>query len=657
MCGIAGILAFPGGDRPMAAEVEAMVRRIQHRGPDGQGLYKDTFACLGHARLSIIDLSGGAQPLANEDRTIWVTFNGEIFNYIELRRHLKKRGHVFSTQSDTEVIVHLYEEYGLDFPSHLNGQFAIALWDSVRGRLVLTRDQAGIRPLFFYSGCQRLYFGSEVKAIFACPEVPRSLNLAGVAQIFTYWGAPGADTVFQAIESVAPGCTVVFDKHGARYDRRYWDWDFPPHSAVDTRSFQDCLEGLDQVLKSAIARQARSDVPVGAYISGGLDSAMIISYLARALPGPIPTFSLRFADREFDEGPYQKAVVQKFGTVHTEVTASTSEIGRAFPQAVWHAESPLLRTAPVPMMLLAQCVRAHGIKVVLTGEGADETLAGYDLFREARVRRFWARVPESRMRPALLSRLYPYLSASPAASAAYAQRFFGQGLESAKRPGFGHWPRWQTTRRAMQFLNPDLRASLEFDYKAAAEALLPHGHERWNVLSVDQYIEAHTLLSGYLLSSQGDRMALAHSVETRVPFLDLKVMEYANRLPARYKLMGLKEKYILKALGRGRIPDVVCARPKQPYRAPDSQSFFHKGVPDPHVASAFEKKRLLEVGYFDAESACKLFDKCRLGKAIGFADNMAFVGIYSTMLVHEQFVEGQGVESGVRDALPKARVG
>ncbi|MHB8254063.1 MAG: asparagine synthase (glutamine-hydrolyzing) [Acidiferrobacter sp.] len=657
MCGIAGIVAFRGGARPTTPEVAGMICRIHHRGPDGQGFYSDHSACFGHARLSIIDIAGGAQPLANEDRTVWVTFNGEIFNYVELRRHLKKQGHAFSTQSDTEVIVHLYEEYGEDFPSHLNGQFAIALWDTVRKRLVLTRDPTGIRPLFIHRSRNRLYFGSEVKAIFACPEVPRSLHLPGVAQVLTYWGAPGTDTVFTGIESIGPGCTAVFDGDGLRRDLRYWDWRFPAQSSPDARSFQECLEGLDEALLMAVTRQVRSDVPVGAYISGGLDSAMIVAYMARILDAPLPTFSLRFADQEFDEGPYQKAVVQRFGTSHTEVMVSAGAIGRAFPQAVWHAESPILRTAPVPMMLLAQSVRAHGIKVVLTGEGADETLAGYDLFREARVRRFWARVPHSRMRPALLARLYPYLSASPAASAAYAQRFFGQELDCATRPGFGHWPRWQTSRRAMQFLNPDVRASLEFDYKAAAAALLPEGHETWDALCVDQYIEARTLLSGYILSSQGDRVALAHSVETRVPFLDLKVIEYANRLPARYKLMGLKEKYILKALGRGRIPDSVCERPKQPYRAPDSQSFFHKGVPDPGVAAAFEKKRLLEVGYFDAESACKLFDKCRRGKAIGFADNMAFVGIYSTMLLHEQFVEGRGVELGLSSELPEARVG
>lgn len=657
MCGIAGIVAFNDGERPAAREVEGMIRRIHHRGPDGQGFYIDGPACLGHARLSIIDLASGAQPLANEDRTVWVTFNGEIFNYLELRRHLQKRGHAFSTRSDTEVIVHLYEEYGDDFPQHLNGQFAIALWDAKRHRLVLARDRVGIRPLFFVKQQRRLYFASEVKAIFACPEVPRALNVQGIGRVFTYWSALGAETVFAGVETVAPGCTVSFDARGRRTDKRYWDWQFPDRQALDGRSFQECLEGLDEVLLGSVQRQVRSDVPVGAYISGGIDSAMIVAYMARVLPGPLPTFSLRFADQEFDEGPYQRSVVEKFGTDHTEVTVGASDIGRAFESAVWHAESPMLRTAPVPMMLLAQSVRAHGIKVVLTGEGADETLAGYDIFREASIRRFWARLPESRMRPALLARLYPYLKASPAASAAYAQKFFGQELGSPERPGFGHWPRWHTTRRTLQFLNPDLRATIEFDYKATAEALLPDGHDKWHKLSTDQYLEAHTLLSGYLLNSQGDRPALAHGVETRVPFLDLKMLEYTNGLPSRFKLMGLKEKYILKALGRGKIPESICQRPKQPYRAPDSQSFFHKGVPSEQVAQAFDKKRLKEVGYFDAESACKLFDKCRRGKAIGFADNMAFVGIYSTLIVHEQFVEGCGENPASERSMPHAMVG
>ncbi len=634
-----------------------MVGRIRHRGPDGQGCYEDGRCCLGHARLSIIDIAGGAQPLANEDRSVWVTFNGEIFNYIELTRFLKKRGHTFSTHSDTEVIVHLYEEYGENFARHLNGQFAIALWDTRQRKLLLVRDRVGIRPLFFHRGRDRIYFGSEVKALFGCPEIPRDLDWRGVARVFTYWGTPAPDTVFVGVESVAPGSVVTFAEDGRQTHRQYWDWEFPDRQNHDPRDFGECLAGLDETLRAAVARQVRSNVPVGAYISGGIDSAMIVSYMAGILDAPLPTFSLRFADQEFDEGAYQKAVAARFATHHTEITVTTADIGQAFARAVWHAESPILRTAPVPMMLLSQRVREAGIKVVLTGEGADEILAGYDIFREARVRRFWARHPASRMRPALLGRLYPYLNANPAASQAYAQKFFGQDLDFADHPGFGHWPRWQTTRRALQFLHPDIRVEVGFDYKQEGGARLPSCHESWDMLSVDQYVEARTLLSGYLLSAQGDRVALANSVETRVPFLDNKVVQYANDLPARYKLMGLQEKYILKRLGRGRIPDAVCDRPKQPYRAPDSASFFHRGVADEGVARAFEKRRLLEVGYFDVESAGKLFDKCRRGRAIGFADNMAFVGIYSTMLLHEQFVERDGSEYCAPDALPKVVAG
>ena len=657
MCGIAGIVGFAGGKPPAAREVDAMVQRIRHRGPDGEGRYLDNHCCLGHTRLSIIDVAGGRQPLANEDHSVWVTFNGEIFNYIELRRLLKKRGHAFSTHSDTEVIVHLYEEYGEDFPRHLNGQFAIALWDKKRQRLILTRDRVGIRPLFFHCGGGRLYFASEVKALFACPEIPRALDWNGVARVFTYWGVPEPGSVFAGVQSVRPGCVVTFSADGHQRQHRYWDWTFAPRMAPDERSFEECLAGLDETLRAAVARQVRSDVPVGAYVSGGIDSAMIVAYMTRILDAPPPTFSLRFADPSFDEGVYQRAVAEHYGTCHTEITVTTGDIGQAFARAVWHAESPMLRTAPVPMMLLSRHVREAGIKVVLTGEGADETLAGYDIFREARVRRFWARLPQSRGRPALLGRLYPYLNTHPAACAAYAQKFFGRDLEHAGYPGFGHWPRWQTTRRSLQFLHPDLRAAINFDYVEEGRALLPPDHATWDALCVDQCIEARTLLSGYILSSQGDRVALASGVETRVPFLDTKVIEFANRLPSRYKLMGLKEKYILKRLGRGRIPDSVRIRSKQPYRAPDSASFFHKGIPDENVARAFDKKRLLEVGYFDAEAVCKLFNKCRLGKAIGFADNMAFVGIYSTILLHEQFVERNAFEPCVVDELPNVLTG
>ncbi|MDA8361461.1 MAG: asparagine synthase (glutamine-hydrolyzing) [Gammaproteobacteria bacterium] len=652
MCGIAGIVSTRQGRPPRQEEVEAMVGCLRHRGPDGSGVYVDETAALGHARLSIIDLAGGAQPLANEDRSVWVTFNGEIFNYIELKRMLRGLGHKFATNSDTEVIVHLYEEYGVDFVAHLNGQFAIGLWDARERCLVLARDRVGIRPLFFSVTGGRVYFASEIKALLVCPGVPRAADPVALTEIFTYWAPLDERTGFAGIRSLQAGHVAIFSADGRERQGRYWDWTFPSRSCSDRRTFAECMSGLDDVLMRSVQYQTRADVPIGAYVSGGLDSAMILAYLRRFHEDSIRTFSLRFSQAEFDEGRYQRDIITRFGTDHTEVVVGPHDIADHFATAVAHAELPILRTAPVPMMLLAAAVRKAGIKVVMTGEGADETFAGYDLFREARVRRFWARQPHSRMRPALLARLYPYLQDSPVAADAYAQRFFGQDLWGHGVPGFGHWPRWQTTRRLINYLSPDLRQAAREDYRGPPVARLPEGHASWAPLSLDQYVEAHTLLSGYLLSSQGDRMALAHGVETRVPFLDHRVVEYANGLPGRYKLMGLREKCILKELGRRMLPASICDRAKQPYRAPDSSSFFHNGKAHPRVADAFDRSNLLEVGYFDVEAVAKLFDKCRRGRAIGFSDNMAFVGIYSTLLWHARFIDG----AGVRDAVESEAV-
>ncbi|MDA8389463.1 MAG: asparagine synthase C-terminal domain-containing protein, partial [Gammaproteobacteria bacterium] len=476
----------------------------------------------------------------------------------------------------------------------------------------------------------------------------------GLTEIFTYWAPLDERTAFAGIRSLRPGHVAIFSAGGHERQMLYWDWAFPPRSCHDRRTFGECLSGLDDVLMRSVQHQTRADVPVGAYISGGLDSAMILAYLRRFQQGPISTFSLRFDRPEFDEGGYQQKIVRRFGTDHTEVVIGPTDIADHFAAAVAHAELPFLRTAPVPMMLLAAAVRKAGLKVVMTGEGADETLAGYDLFREARVRRFWARQPDSTMRPALLARLYPYLQDSPATTGAYARRFFGQDLSGHATPGFGHWPRWHTTRRMISYLSADLREAAESNYRAAPVAHLPPGHASWTPLSLDQYVEAHTLLTGYLLSSQGDRMALAHGVETRVPFLDHRVIEYANGLPGRYKLMGLREKFILKELGRRMVPAAICDRAKQPYRAPDSSSFFRNGEADPRVAAAFEKRKLLEVGYFEVEPVVKLFEKCRRGQAIGFADNMAFVGIYSTLLWHERFMQHAGACTQAEPAAAQA---
>ncbi len=614
-----------------------MITRLHHRGPDGYGYYHDEHAGLAHARLSIIDLEGGDQPIHNEDGSIQVVFNGEIFNYIELRRQLEPLGHRFYTRSDTEVIVHLYEQYGDRFVEHLNGQFAIALWDKAKRRLVLARDRTGIRPLFYSITGDRLFFASEVKALFAHPALRRGLDIEALGEIFTYWAPLPSHCIFEGIEALPPGHLMTVEE--GRLDvRRYWDWEFP-NEIPERGSADELAEELRELLIDSVRLRLRSDVPVGAYLSGGLDSSVTTSLIKHYTDVPLRTFSISFEDDEFDESGFQKELVDYLGTHHSHVLCRKSDICELFPRVIWHTESPILRTAPTPLMILSAKVRSEGYKVVLTGEGADEVLGGYDLFKEAKIRRFWARFPDSRMRPMILDRLYPYLKNSPIAARTYAQHFFKQGMELSHKPYFGHTSRWITTRRSWQFFSSEVKAALR-DHQSydALEKMLPEAIESWKPLNRDQYVEAHTLMSGYLLSSQGDRVAMANSIEGRFPFLDHRVIEFANRLPLRYKIMGLNEKYLLKRAMKGIIPESIRSRSKQPYRAPDSQSFFDNGKPAEYVGYLLGEERIRQAGYFDSQAVGRLMNKCSKGRAIGFADNMAFTGILSTMLLDEMYI-------------------
>ncbi len=636
MCGIAGILDWRKAPDP--AEVRAMTQRLHHRGPDASGMHHEGPVALGHARLSIIDLEGGAQPMANAERSLWLTFNGEIFNHVELRRSLEQRGRRFATRSDTEVILHAYAEYGDACVDHLNGQFAFALWDARRQRLLLARDRVGIRPLFLTHMNGRLAFASEVKALFALPDVPRQLDMQALGEIFTTWAPLPPHAAFAGVHSLGPGECMAVDAQGSR-TWRYWDWSFPTETTEPYASADEAAEALRELLVDCVRLQLRADVPVGAYLSGGLDSSVITTLIHHHTSTPLRTFSLTFDDAEFDESAEQRLLVQHLGCEHSTLRCSRADIAAAFPQAVFHAESPILRTAPAPLMLLAEHVRASGYKVVLTGEGADEVFGGYDLFKEARVRRFMARQPQSTWRGALLDRLYPYLQHSPAAGRALAQRFFADGAEHLGEPGFGHLPRWTTTQRTWQFFSPAVREQLrDWNPLHAIAAQVPPAFASWQPLQQDQYMEAHTLMSGYLLNSQGDRMAMAHSIEGRFPFLDHRLIAFANRLPPRYKLMGLTEKWLLKRTMRGLLPETIRTRTKQPYRAPDSQSFFEQGKAVDYAAELMSPSAIADAGYFDPAAVSKLFAKCRAGRAIGFADNMAFVGVLSTMLLHQQYV-------------------
>lgn len=617
-----------------------MVQALHHRGPDGQGVWTDGAIGLGHARLAIIDLAGGAQPMGNEDGRIQVVFNGEIFNYLELREQLLKQGHQFSTASDTEVLVHLYEQHGDSFVDYLNGQFAIALWDGRSQRLVLARDRVGIRPLYYAWAQGRLAFASEVKALFALPEVPRRLDPAGLASMFSLWSVLPPGSVFEGVQTLAPGHLMTVDATGSRLDR-YWDWPFAATLDSPARAWSDerWADELRTLLADAVRLQLRADVPVGAYLSGGLDSSIITTLIRQDARSTLRSFSLTFEDREFDEREHQQALVAHLGTQHSAIQATRADIAAAFPRMVRHAESPVVRTAPVPMMLLADSVRRAGYKVVLTGEGADEAFGGYDIFKEAAIRRFVARAPGSRWRGALMQRLYPYLAHSPAAGRAMTQAYFGTGLDQVHTPSFAHGMRIATTQRTLAFLRPEWRdRTAAFDAEAALAAWAPPDLVRWPALARDQYMEAHTLMSGYLLSSQGDRMAMAASIEARFPFLDHRVLEFACRVPARLKLCGLHEKVLLRRAFAADLLPSIGQRTKQPYRAPDSACFFDKGELREETADLLSPASVDDAGLFDAQSVTRLVEKCRAGRAIGFGDNMAFVGIVSTMHLHRQFV-------------------
>ena len=656
MCGIAGIVSLREGLEPPGLEpVTAMVGALRHRGPDEAGVFRDERAALGHARLSIIDVATGQQPLSNEDGTLWIVFNGEIFNYLELREELLALGHRFRTKSDTEVIARAYEAWGEAAFERFNGQWAVALWDSRERRLVLARDPFGVRPLYFCEHAGRLYFASEVKAIFAAdPGVPRAIDPVGLEQVFTFWTTVPPQGIFQGVIELEPGCVRTYSKGTVR-QHRSWEPRYPVEGEGEfRRSLDEAAEAVRAGLEKATSlRMLRADVPVGSYLSGGLDSSLVAALGLKAKGSRFSTFSLRFEDAEYDETSFQRLMAAHIGSDHHEVVVSRRDIAEVFPDVVTHTERPILRTAPAPLFLLSRLVRDSGFKVVLTGEGADEMFAGYDLFREAKVRRFWARQPGSKRRPLLLERLYPYLERSPVAQRAMMRQFFGRNLSAWRSPGFGHQMRWAGTSALRRLFAPEVRAAIGAR-NVVAELVrgLPAEFGKWTPLAQDQHVEIVTLLSGYLLSSQGDRMLMANSVEGRFPFLDLELARLADSLPPAYKLRVLDEKHVLKRLGAGLVPAEILERKKQPYRAPDALSFAAPGTPD-WAHDVGSEAAIADAGVFEAAPARALLEKCFSGGGGGQfsnADNMAAVGILSTQLLHHSFVRRRPV-SGPRPLL------
>lgn len=649
MCGIAGILNN-STSRPIVDDkiLKGMIGVLRHRGPDGFGFYLDSSVGLAHSRLSIIDLNGGWQPMCNEDETVWITFNGEIFNYLEIRNDLIRKGHSFKTSSDTETIIHLYEEYGCNCLKYLNGQFAFAIWDRMNKRLFLARDRMGIRPLYFARTHDGFCFASEIKSLFVHPGIPRSIDPQGVDQIFSLWTTVPPRTSFNGISELPPGHYLEI-KDGNESLVRYWDVSF--NGVEEGRSENEWAERVRDSLVNSIRLQLRSDVPVGAYLSGGLDSSIVAALVKNFTGSSLRTFSVAFEDKEFDESIQQKEMVGYLGTDHSVITCSSREIGKSFRDVIWHTEQPILRTAPVPLFLLSRLVRESGIKVVLTGEGADEIFAGYDIFKEAKIRQFWARVPDSRSRPLLLQRLYPYLSNSPSKLGAYTEKFFDPLPSTVNDPFYAHYPRWKTTSAVKLFYSDEMKGAVKGnDPVSDLNKTLSDGSHQWDYMSKAQYVEMKTLLAGYLLSSQGDRVAMANSIEGRFPFLDHEVVELCTQIPPHLKMKGLTEKYILRESMKDLLPEQIGTRTKQPYRAPDASSFFYRGnATSGYVEELMSPEYVKSAGYFNPASVGKLLDKARHGNITTFKDNMSFVGILSTQLLHHLFIEKFDSVSPVMD--------
>lgn len=645
MCGIAGICQLYG-DNPVSVDsVWCMIRMLTHRGPDESGIYIDDRIGMGNARLSIIDIENGTQPIHNENKTLWIVFNGEIYNYRQLRLALQNEGHHFYTASDTEVVLHLFENEGPACVSRLNGQFAIAIWDTLNRSLFLARDRAGIRPLHYTVQNGAFYFASEIKSLFAANDIDRAIDPIALDQVFTFWTTLPRHTIFKDIHELEPGHYLTVSE-GNMQTRQYWD--FPLHCREEYLDLapEAICEHVKSLIRDAVKIRLIADVPVGSYLSGGLDSSGISAMIAGHFNENLETYGLRFEEEAFDESPHQTHMAEFLGVNHHELYVRNSDIAKQFEKVVWHCEKPILRTAPVPMYLLSKSVSENRMKVVLTGEGADEVFGGYDIFKEALIRHFWARQPDSAMRAQLLTRIYPDIFKNPALKKSLIA-FFRQGLEFFDDPLFSHMIRWNNTARIKNFFSADTREQIgNYNSIDILRHMLPSKFLQCGILTKAQYLESKLFLSNYLLSSQGDRPAAANAVESRMPFLDHRIIEFMSRVPPAWKILGLNEKHLLKKVFSDLLPQRIVSRRKTPYRAPIFHSLI-SGNGNPLCHDLLGRQAIEQAGYFSADKVARLVQKTGAAKTISEVDGMALAGIFSTQLIHRLYVENFPRVSGV----------
>jgi asparagine synthase (glutamine-hydrolysing) len=652
MCGIAGVVDLRGS-RPLPRHVvEAMAQAIVHRGPDEDGFLEQPGLALASRRLSIIGLADGRQPIANEDGSISVVFNGELFDYPERRAELESRGHHFATHCDTELIPHLWEEHGEATFERLRGQFAAALWDQRRRRLYLARDRFGICPLYWTrqttdSG-DWLLFASEIKALLASGLVPAQPDLRGLDHAFTFFSLPGPRTAFAGISALLPGhyLRIQLTDEGPStkpvVDRVYWEMDFPDQGHEDSgRDPQRVVEVFEEILRAAVARRLRADVPVVSYLSGGVDSSIVVAMASRLQGQAIPTFTIRIEDPALDETSEADLVQRHIGNragpgAHTVLSCGAAEVLKSYPQLVQVAESPVIDTSCVALLRLAEEVHRQGYKVALTGEGADEWLAGYPWYKVHKLLGFLDLIPGLPLSPSV-RRSYLWLTGAPRFPWSVVRRIRETagganawleiyGLMSLSRP---------------RFYSPQMRETLA-GYTAYEDLDLNlERMSRWHPLNRSIYLGARVHLPGLLLNAKGDRVAMHSSVETRYPFLDETVFDYLARLHPRWKLRGFRDKLLLRRLAERWLPRQIAWRRKAMFRAPFDS--FHGGDQPAFIEQLVSEESLRKTGYFDSAAVRtwrEAFRGLRQGSSHRTALEMGLSGVISTQLWHHVFIDG-----------------
>jgi len=604
MCGICGI-AWSDPKRPVSAEtLKRMSDSLRHRGPDSEGFLAAPGIGFGFRRLSIVDLKTGDQPISNEDGSVTVICNGEIYNHIELRQRLVAMGHRFATASDVEVIVHLYEEHGLDFVSHLRGMFGLALWDAQRRRLVLARDRLGIKPLHYAITADGLFFGSEQKAILASGAVEPHADLQSLRQLLSYGRIVAPRTVVTGIRRLPAGHMMTWT--GGRIDiRQYWDAIFPARDDYDrSATEQDWAEGLRDKLSESVKIHLRSDVPLGAWLSAGIDSSAVTALMSRLVPPPVQTFTLRFEDPAFDELRNQKGLddYPDYGLAGHRIVCRHADMHR-LPKAIWHAEDTLLGGVEIGRLMVAQATAAH-VKVVLTGEGSDEIFGGYPWYPTMRLLEPIFLLPQAARRMiagvSAIRRRWPGAAATIAGPREMNFERFSRSITHLRGQAGGS-----------EVLAPEVIAELDRQGDGTADsAPPPAGFESWHPFARMQYLDLkHRMGDGVVLGL--DRASMAYSVEARVPFLDHELVEYCARIPPRVKMKWLREKHILRRAMESVLPPDIVNRKKRGLQVP-MDAWLRAPLPE-FAAERMSPSALRQSGYFEADKVQALLRRHRAG--------------------------------------------